>query len=166
MIPALRDTLPSRTVRQAGLGNSGYDVHNGVYQVRIYGDAGKGPGEVEAKADAVADHFARGTDLTYNGVDVRLGNVSRNAGIIEDDRYVVAVSINYRVHAVPPRPGPYQHHHRSAPDKHRYARHSRYCQDLLVALVRAGCPAAKTKCLESAYKPDSARLSAQIRPAY
>ncbi len=94
------DNLPG-PVRQAGLGNSGYDVHNGVYQVRIYGDAGKGPGEVEAKADAVADHFARGTDLTYNGVDVRLGNVSRNAGIIEDDRYVVAVSINYRVHAVP-----------------------------------------------------------------
>ena len=61
----------------------------------------EGRGDAEVKADAVADHFKRGTDLSYNGVTVRLGNVSRTSGVVVDDRYVISISVNYLVHATP-----------------------------------------------------------------
>jgi hypothetical protein len=97
----LRPTnLPAPTL-QGGLGTSGLDVNVGIYQVDVVGMVGTGKGLVAAKVDAVADHFSRGTDLTYNGVTVRLGNVSHNAGLIDGDRYYVSVSIQYRVYTTP-----------------------------------------------------------------
>ena len=86
---------------QTGLGASGIDQHTGIYQVDVYAIAGKGRNAAEVKADAVADHFKRGTDLTYNGITVRLGDTSRNTGIIVDDRFVISVSINYTAHVAP-----------------------------------------------------------------
>ena len=97
----LRGTNLPASTEQAGLGTNGLDEHLGIYQVDVYAPAGKGRGPAEVKADAIADHFKRGTDLLYNGVTVRLGNVSRNAGIIDDDRYVISVSINYSAHVAP-----------------------------------------------------------------
>jgi hypothetical protein len=94
------NNLPAAT-EQAGLGTSGIDAHIGIYQVDVFAPLGKGRGTAEAKADAIANHFKRGTDLSYNGVAVRLGNVSRNAGITEDDRFVISVSINYMAHVAP-----------------------------------------------------------------
>ena len=93
----LRPThLPSATV-QAGLGTAGIDGYSGLYQIDVFAIAGKGRGEAEAKADAIADHFKRGTDLLY----VRLGDVSRNAGLIDEDRFVISVTINYMAHVAP-----------------------------------------------------------------
>lgn len=94
------NNLPAVT-EQAGLGTNGIDVHEGIYQVDVYAPLGEGRGAAEAKADAVADHFKRGTDLLYNGVTVRLGDVSRNAGLTEDDRFVISISINYMAHVAP-----------------------------------------------------------------
>jgi hypothetical protein len=94
------NNLPASTV-QAGLGSSGIDEHLGLYQVDVFAAAGKGRGEAEAKADIIADHFKRGTDLLYNGVYIRLGNVSRNAGLIDEDRFVISVTINYTAHVAP-----------------------------------------------------------------
>jgi len=97
----LRPThLPAPT-EQAALGNNGIDQYIGIYQIDIFAPAGKGKGAAETKADAIADHFKRGTDLLYNGVYVRLGNVSRNAGLIDEDRFVISVSINYMAHVAP-----------------------------------------------------------------
>ena len=94
------DNLPS-AVEQAGLGNNGLDEYRGIYQVTVFAPAGQGRGIADAKADAIADHFKRGTVLVYNGLSVRLGNVSRNAGFIDGDRFVVAVSVNYYAHVAP-----------------------------------------------------------------
>lgn len=97
----LRPNILPASANQSGLGSAGIDTHLGIYQVDIFAPTGKGRGIAEAKADAIADHFKRGTDLVYNGVTVRLGNNSRAAATIEDDRYVISVSINYMVHATP-----------------------------------------------------------------
>lgn len=94
------NNLPAST-EQTGLGANGIDTHVGIYQVDVYASLGEGRGTAEAKADAIADHFKRGTDLLYNGVTVRLGNVSRNAGLTEDDRFVISISINYMAHVAP-----------------------------------------------------------------
>ena len=97
----LRPTiLPALTI-QAGLGTSGLDEYVGIYQIDIFAPAGKGRGEAEIKADAVADHFKRGTDLSKNGKTVRLGNVSRNSGIRDEDRFIISISINYMAHVTP-----------------------------------------------------------------
>ena len=84
-----------------GLGASGLDQHTGIYQVDVFAPAGEGRNAAEVKADAVADNFKRGTNLTYYGVTVRLGNTSRNTGITVDDRFVISVSINYSAHVAP-----------------------------------------------------------------
>ena len=97
----LRPTiLPALTI-QAGLGTSGLDEYVGIYQIDIFAPAGKGRGEAEIKADAVADHFKRGTDLSKNGKTVRLGDVSRNSGIKDEDRFIISISINYMAHVTP-----------------------------------------------------------------
>jgi hypothetical protein len=92
--------LPAPT-SQAGLGDGGLDEYVGIYQVDVFAPAGKGRGASEKKLDAIADHFKRGTDLLYNGVYVRLGNVSRNAGFIDEERFVTSVTINYMAHVAP-----------------------------------------------------------------
>jgi hypothetical protein len=91
----IRETiLPSDTI-QGSLGSTGYDQHLGVYQVDVFAPAGKGKGEAIQMADSIADHFKRGTDLTHNGVTVRLGNVSRRSGLRDGSWWIVPVSIRY-----------------------------------------------------------------------
>jgi hypothetical protein len=97
----LRPTiLPASTI-QAALGTSGIDEYIGIYQIDIFAPSDKGRGEAETKADAVADHFKRGTDLSNNGKTIRLGNVSRNSGIRSEDRFIISISINYMAHVTP-----------------------------------------------------------------
>jgi hypothetical protein len=97
----LRPSILPVSSEQSGLGDSGLDEHLGIYQVDVYSEAGKGRRGAELDADDVADHFKRGTSLTYNGVVVRLGDTSRSAGIIDGDRFVISVSINYSAHVAP-----------------------------------------------------------------
>ena len=97
----LRPTILPALTLQAGLGVTGIDAYIGIYQIDIFAPAGKGRGEAEIKADAVADHFKRGTDLSKNGKTVRLGNVSRNSGIRDEDRFIISISINYMAHVTP-----------------------------------------------------------------
>jgi hypothetical protein len=97
----LRPTNLAGATTQAGLGTTGIDQYLGVYQIDIFAQAGKGRNAAEAKADAVANHFKRGTDLLYNGTTVRLGDVSRTNGTIIEDRFLISVTINYMAHVAP-----------------------------------------------------------------
>lgn len=97
----LRPSLLPVSSAQIGLGSAGLDQHTGIYQVDVYAPSGNGRSQAEVKADSVADHFKRGTDLSYNGVTVRLGDTSRNQGLMVDDRFVISVSINYSAHVAP-----------------------------------------------------------------
>ena len=97
----LRPTILPALTTQAALGANGIDEYIGIYQIDVFAPSGKGRGEAETKADAVADHFKRGTDLSKNGKTIRLGNVSRNSGIRSEDRFIISLSINYMAHVTP-----------------------------------------------------------------
>ena len=97
----LRPTNLAGATTQAGLGTTGIDQYLGLYQIDIFAPAGKGRNAAEAKADAVANHFKRGTDLLYNSTTVRLGDVSRTNGTIIEDRFLISVTINYMAHVAP-----------------------------------------------------------------
>jgi len=83
--------LPADVV-QAALGASGKDRIDGVYQVDVFTVAGTGRTNIP---DTIADHFKRGTNLTYNSNTVRIINVSINPAIISGSWQAVPVSINF-----------------------------------------------------------------------
>jgi hypothetical protein len=91
----LRPTvLPSDTV-QAELGDQGRDYHTGIYQVDVMAEAGEGKNAAYVLADSIADHFARGTDLTYNGVVVTIQQTKRLTGRTDSGWFMVPVEINF-----------------------------------------------------------------------
>lgn len=92
----IRPTILPAETRQAELGSSAIDDNFGVYQIDVISQAGNGKSSAIIKADAVADRFARGTVLTYNGVNVRIGNVSRGSGRRDGSWFVLPVFINYQ----------------------------------------------------------------------
>lgn len=94
----LRETLLSGDTNQTSLGNDGYDEHLGVYQIDVFAPKGGGKGEAITKADAIADHFKRGTTLTYNSADVRIRTVSR-AGFGYDENWIIlSINVEYFAH--------------------------------------------------------------------
>lgn len=86
--------LPGESV-QATLGTDGQDSNVGVFQVDIFGPIDLGHGETVAMADTIADHFKRGTYLTYNSRVIRIRSVSRGAAGRDDNWYQIPVEINY-----------------------------------------------------------------------
>jgi hypothetical protein len=92
--------LPGDTV-QGGLGDEGLDEHLGIYQVDIAAPAGAYKSAAYIMADKVADHFKRGSTVSYNGVNVRIRNVSRDVAGREDGWYIFPVSITYFSHTLP-----------------------------------------------------------------
>ena len=86
--------LPAETV-QAGLGSTGQEMHEGVFQVDVFSPSNKPKAAALAEADAVANYFSRGSVLTYNSVDVRLKTASVGRGSNDNGWYIVPVFINY-----------------------------------------------------------------------
>lgn len=91
----LRPTfLPSAT-EQAALGDSGKDLTAGIYQVDVFTAAGSGRTTIP---DTIADHFKRGTNLTYNGITLRVRSVSILSATIDGSWQQVPVSIDFYVY--------------------------------------------------------------------
>ena len=86
--------LPADTL-QSGLGVTGLDETNGIYQVDVVYKANSGRTTV---ADAVADHFKRGTVASYNGVNVRVRSVSIAPAIFEGAWHFVPVSVSFQTY--------------------------------------------------------------------
>ena len=86
--------LPGDTVG-ATVGSAGTDEHVGIYQVDVMGDSGKGKNAAMVMADKIADQFKPVTELTYSGTVVRCVSVSRGAAKIDDDRYMIPVTVTY-----------------------------------------------------------------------
>jgi hypothetical protein len=91
----LRPANLAGAVEPSTLGDNGQDMNEGVYQVDVFAPGGKGKKAANDAADNVADHFKRGTDLTYNGRTVRIKSVSRNPGRNSNGWYQIPVIINY-----------------------------------------------------------------------
>lgn len=93
--PFIRPTvLPVDTV-QAGLGSKGQEFHDGIFQVDVFWPVDQQKALALAEADSIADYFARGLTLTYNGVNVRIGTASIGASNRENSWYQIPVLIDY-----------------------------------------------------------------------
>lgn len=68
----------------------------GVFQVLVCAPLGNGRGTAQARAQAIADHFAPPQTLTGTGVRVEvLATPAVAQGFKSDDRWIVPVSINW-----------------------------------------------------------------------
>jgi len=83
--------IPEETL-QVGLGTNGKDETNGIYQIDVVYPAGQGRSSVP---DSVADHFKRGTVMSYNDVSVRVRSVSIAQAITEGAYHFVPISVNF-----------------------------------------------------------------------
>lgn len=92
----IRPTNIPGDVSQVTLGESGEDRFIGIYQIDVFGEAGKGRKVVEQMADTIASHFKRGTDLTYNAHSLTVTAVQRRAGQQSEGWYQIPVEIVYR----------------------------------------------------------------------
>ena len=91
--PYLRITIiPAETV-QASLGAQGKDETNGICQITIFVPAGTGRTDLP---DVIADHFKRGTVLSYNSTSIRLRAPSIGPAVSDGAFYFVPVSIPYQ----------------------------------------------------------------------
>lgn len=86
--------IPDDTT-QVGLGASGKDETNGIYQIDVIYPAGSGRSAIP---DSIADHFKRGTVMSYNGVNVRVRSVSIAQAITEGAYHFVPVSVNFQTY--------------------------------------------------------------------
>ncbi len=84
--------IPEETL-QVGLGANGKDETNGIYQIDVVYPAGQGRSSVP---DSVADHFKRGTVMTYNSINVRVRSVSVAQAITEGAYHFVPVSVSFQ----------------------------------------------------------------------
>lgn len=86
--------IPAETV-QASLGDTGKDETNAIYQVDVFSERGSGRSTLP---DTIADHFKRGTVLTYNGTNLRVRSVSVAPAILDGAYFIVPVSINVQTY--------------------------------------------------------------------
>ena len=92
----LRPTLLFGNTEIATIGDTtSTDQNIGIYQVDVFAEAGKGKNAAIVQADLVADRFKRGTEITYNGLTVRVKNVSMAQPVTVDGWYQVPVEIEY-----------------------------------------------------------------------
>lgn len=95
----VRETLIPGDVTAPAIGSASQDHTIGIYQVDVFSPLNVGKADAVEQADAIADHFKRGTVLTYNGVNVRLQNVSRGTGQADDGKYwQIPIQITFEVY--------------------------------------------------------------------
>lgn len=89
--------IPALT-EQADLGTNGRNVNLGIAQIDVFNAGQDGWSEAFDKADAIAEHFKRGTKLSNGGVTVTIEQVEIAAPLNIDGWYQLPVSINYRAY--------------------------------------------------------------------
>lgn len=86
--------LPAETL-QVTLGDTGKDETNAIYQVDVVVPRGTGRSTLQ---DTIADHFKRGTVLTYNGTTLRVRSVSIGPAVLDGAWTFVPVSIDVQTY--------------------------------------------------------------------
>lgn len=82
---------------QVGIEDTSTDDYEGIYQVTVKAPADKLRFTGQEQARLVSAHFPRGAQYTAGGVTVRITRTQVNPGFIDADRYIVPVSIYWRV---------------------------------------------------------------------
>lgn len=86
--------LPGDTV-QAGMGATGLDETNGVYQLDIFTKKGEGRSQI---IDIIADLYKRGQTLTSGSAKVRLRGPSIGASRYEEDWFITPITVNWQTY--------------------------------------------------------------------
>lgn len=86
--------LLSPTV-QASMSLTGKDVTEGIFQISVFVPAASGR---SAWPDSIADHFKRGTVLSYNNLKLRVRSVSMGPTIVEGAFNIVPLSVNFQTY--------------------------------------------------------------------
>lgn len=96
--------LPAEPENPSILGVAGSEMYreNGLMQVTLVYPAEGGAGTALAKAEAIRDWFPRGLSVSYGGITTVIGRTPRiGPAMVQDDRYVLPVSIPYFANIIP-----------------------------------------------------------------
>jgi len=94
--------FPNRT-RQSNLGDMGYNLHQGIFQVDVVLPVSSGEVELREVAGEIIAHFKRGTDITRESQIIRVVRppyANQVLGI--DGMAVLPVTIRYQAFAANP----------------------------------------------------------------
>ena len=86
--------LPGDTI-QSGMGESGLDVTNGLYQMDIFTKRGEGR---SALIDTVSDLYKRGQTLTSGAAKLRLRGSSIGTSRYEGDWFITPITVNWQTY--------------------------------------------------------------------
>lgn len=89
----LRPFLLPMQPAQATVGTNGVDRIAGIYQVDVCEPKDQGSGGVLRKVDSIIAQFARGSDISSNGVTLTVQRSWPGPALSRDAFYVVPVSI-------------------------------------------------------------------------
>jgi hypothetical protein len=87
--------LPAAT-GHVGMETGSTDYYKGIYQVTIMAPKDQYKLDGYTAADSIAATFSRGTVMTYDGVTVRVEDVSIAPPLTDGDRFAIPVSIEWR----------------------------------------------------------------------
>ena len=91
----LRPTVLPADTEQAGIGASGKEQHQGFFQIDVFSPIDDPKATALNEADSIADYFSRELTLTYNGISVRLREISMGQASRESAWFMVPVLIDY-----------------------------------------------------------------------
>lgn len=95
----LRPVFMPSEPSQASLGTSGLNRKIGIFQVSVVHPLMDGSGPAAAKADAIVNHFKRGTTLTQDGLNIRIAKAWRGPGLTQGKWYTIPVSVSWYAYA-------------------------------------------------------------------
>jgi hypothetical protein len=85
----------------AGIGSTAPYRHLGTYVIRVMYPLNQGTGQASRQADAVAAHFARGTQMTADGTPVYVERVWKGPAQTTKTNIFYAVNVEYFAHEFP-----------------------------------------------------------------
>jgi hypothetical protein len=91
----LRETLLPAEPLQADLGDAGRNRLQGIYQIDVFEEPGKGSNEAETMVEQLLTAFKRGTVLSGGDITVRVERAWRSPAVQEDDRYQIPVTVQW-----------------------------------------------------------------------
>lgn len=96
--------LPAEPVNPSILGVAGSEMYRemGIMQVTLVYPARGGAGTALSKAEAIRDWFPRGASYSYGGITAVISRTPRiGPAMVQDDRYVLPISIPYFANIIP-----------------------------------------------------------------
>ena len=93
----LEETFMPNTKDPVGISHTSSDDYEGMYQITVRSAKGGRRFDAQEQARLLALHFPRGAEYTYNSTKVKIVTVEVNQGLMDNERYIVPVTVSWRV---------------------------------------------------------------------